>query len=349
MNEKTLFDRKSLESFIAQKWNDSIIPELCEFIQIPNLSPVFDREWKKNGYMDQAVKLVADWCQNQKIKGLSLKIEELEGRTPLLFIEVAGSGKCSEETILFYGHLDKQPEMEGWDHDKGPWKPVLRADKLYGRGGGDDGYAVYTAVTVIKALQEQGIPHARCVIIIESCEESGSFDLPFYIDSLRNRIGIPDLVVCLDSGCGNYDQLWLTTSLRGIAMGEIRVDLLKEGIHSGNGSGVIASSFRVLRKLLNRIEDVDTGEIKVKDLYAEIPPIRLEQAEKVADVIGSDFANSFPLLDGVETVSSDPIDLILNRTWRPSLSVIAADGLPKPGKAGNVLRPMTSMVISIRL
>ena len=134
-------------------------------------------------------------------------------------MDIAPTNADNDSTVLLYGHLDKQPEMTGWDDDKGPWKPVLQDDKLYGRGAADDGYAIFTLLTAIKILQEQGIAHSRCVVIMESSEEGGSNDLPYYIEKLENRIGQPDFVVCLDSGCGNYDQLWLTTSLRGSVTG----------------------------------------------------------------------------------------------------------------------------------
>ena len=111
--------------------------------------------------------------------------------------------------------------------------PRIEGDKLYGRGGADDGYAMFGALSALLALQEQGVPHTRCMVLIEACEESGSYDLPHYVDHLAARIGRPSLVVCLDSGCGNYDQLWLTTSLRGMVSGTLKVRVLTEGVHSG--------------------------------------------------------------------------------------------------------------------
>ncbi len=340
---------EKLKLFINDKWDHSIIQNLSEYIKVPNKSPAFDREWQKNGFIEQVVKNVAEWCLQQDITGLNLSIERIEGRTPLLYIDVDGSGKNADKTVLLYGHLDKQPEMVGWDKDKDPWKPVLVDDKLYGRGAADDGYAVFSAITAIKALQEQDLPHSRCVLIIESCEEGGSYDLPFYIERLEAKIGNPDLVICLDSGCGNYDQLWLTTSLRGSIVGELSVGLMNEGIHSGNGGGVVASSFRVLREVLSRFEDAKTGNILIDDVNVSIPEQRILQAEKAAEVLGADIIKSFPLLENVQTVSDNPKELILNRTWRPSLSYIGAEGMPKSSEAGNVLRPLTSMKLSLRL
>jgi acetylornithine deacetylase/succinyl-diaminopimelate desuccinylase-like protein len=270
----------------------------------------------------------------------------LPGRTPLIFLEIPGEG---EETVLLYGHLDKQPEMTGWSDGLGPWIPVMRDDKLYGRGGADDGYAAYASLTAIMALQREKTPHARCVVIIEACEESGSFDLPHYIDHLRERIGSPSLVICLDSGAGNYDQLWLTVSLRGMAAGTLRVDVLTEGVHSGYASGVVPSSFRVARKLLSRLEDEASGQILPDYLQADIPDQRQRQSRRMAEALGDGVFRAYPFCDGVEPQGGNNYERILNRTWRPALSVTGADGLPPLASAGNVLRPHTSLKLSMRL
>jgi len=342
-------DSQKAAQFITEHWKRSIVGELSEYIKIPNQSPAFDPNWKQNGHMDRAVQRLGAWCSAQELVGCQVSMETAESRTPLILVEIAAQAGAADRTVLFYGHLDKQPEMEGWDADKGPWHPVLIQDKLYGRGGADDGYALFSAVSAIKTLQQQNIPHCRCLILIEAGEESGSPDLPFYMQRLQTRIGRPDLIVCLDSGCENYDQLWLTTSLRGIASGELRVQLLEQGIHSGSGSGVVASSFRVLRGLLDRLENVRTGEILLPELQVNIPALRREQAEQLARISGSEFSAGFPLVNGVQPVAQDPLQLILNRTWRPALAVTGADGFPKPVNAGNVLRPFSLLKLSVRL
>jgi len=244
--------------------------------------------------------------------------------------------------VLLYGHLDKQPEMVGWAAGYGPWIPLLEGDKLYGRGGADDGYAMFGALSALLALREQGAPHAHCVVLIEACEESGSYDLPYYIDHLAQRIGSPALVVCLDSGCGNYDQLWMTTSLRGIASGTLAVQVLDEGVHSGDASGVVPSSFRILRQLLSRLEDAETGTVRPAELYAQVPSERVAQARRAAAALGDTVYTKFPLMPGMSPMSEDLTDLVLNRTWRPQLAVIGIDGLPDPLNAGNVLLPRLS-------
>src|SRR5579862_7658988 len=332
--------------FIEQLWDQSIIPTLMEYIKIPNKSPQFDKEWQKHGYMEQAVNLIAAWCKSHAVPGMSLDIIRLEGRTPLIFIEIPGN---TTDTILLYGHLDKQPEMTGWDPDLSPWKPVLRGDRLYGRGSADDGYAAFASLAAIKSLHEQNIPHARCVIIIEACEESGSADLPYYIDALQARIGEPNLVICLDSGCGNYEQLWITTSLRGLAGGTLNINVLKQGVHSGSGSGVAPSCFRILRQLLSRIESETNGNITLDDLYVEIPAERINQAEQAAQVLGKSIFQDLPFVQHVEPESSSLAELILRRTWKPALSLIGCDGIPAIENAGNVTLPSLSVKLSMRL
>jgi len=343
-------DTAKVDRYVAEKWDDEIVPQLVEYIRIPNKSPMFDKDWVANGYMEQAVQLMERWAKAQSVPGMQVEVVRLEGRTPLIFIEIPASGPdTGNDTVLLYGHLDKQPEMTGWDDDLGPWVPVIKGDKLYGRGGADDGYAIFGSLAAIQALQQQGVPHARCVILIEACEESGSYDLPAYVDHLADRIGKPSLVVCLDSGCGNYEQLWCTTSLRGLAGGNFTVKVLEEGVHSGDASGVVPSSFRLLRQLLSRLEDEQTGRILPDGLRVEIPEDRQAQAKEAARVLDTAVFDKFPFLPGMTPMADDLAELVLNRTWRPALSVTGVDGMPPLSSAGNVLRPHTSVKLSLRL
>lgn len=339
-------DTNKLNQFVNRAWQDTVIPELVDYIRIPNKSPAFDPHWQENGYMDQAATQFVDWCKRQDIRDMEIEIVRLEGRTPLIFMDIPGD--C-DDIVVLYGHLDKQPEMNGWREGLGPWQPVLEGEKLYGRGGADDGYATFASLLAIKALQRQQIPHPRCRVIIEACEESGSFDLPFYIDALADRIGNPELVICLDSGCGNYEQLWNTTSLRGLIGGELRVEVLTEGVHSGDASGIVPSSFRILRQLLDRIDDPQNGLVSDDAFNNDIPAFRRDQAEIAASVLGRTVYTKFPFIAGATPVITDPEELILNRTWRPALSVTGADGMPSIANAGNVLRPVTSVKLSLRL
>ena len=343
-------DASRIDRYVGSKWDDEIVPQLVEYIRIPNKSPMFDADWVAHGYMEDAVRLMEGWARAQSIPGMQVEVVRLEGRTPLIFIDIpAAHGGSDDDCVLLYGHLDKQPEMTGWDDDLGPWKPVLRDDKLYGRGGADDGYAIYGSLAAILALHEQQVPHARCVVLIEACEESGSYDLPAYVDHLAERIGKPSLVVCLDSGCGNYDQLWCTTSLRGLAGGNLTVKVLEEGVHSGDASGIVPSSFRLLRQLLSRIEDETTGRILLDGLFTEIPAERLAQARRAADVLDIAIYNKFPMVAGLKPMHDDLAELVLNRTWCPALSVTGVGGIPSLDSAGNVLRPQTAVKLSLRL
>jgi acetylornithine deacetylase/succinyl-diaminopimelate desuccinylase-like protein len=339
----------STARWVEEQVSSSILPALVEYIRIPNKSPSFDPAWKQNGHMERAVALCADWARRQLPADARLDVLRLGERTPLIFIEVPGRGARSQDTVLLYGHLDKQPEMSGWRADLGPFQPVLEGDKLYGRGGADDGYALFAALTAIAALRRDDLPHARCLVLIEACEESGSYDLPAYIDHLAQRIGELSLVVCLDSGCANYDQLWSTTSLRGLVMGTLEVSLLTEGIHSGDGTGVIAASERVARLLLDRLEDASSGAIKPAALHTAIPAQRAAQAERTAQAIGTAVYDKFPLQPGVQPVTRELAELILNRTWRPGLAITGAEGWPALQQAGNVLRPVTKLKLSIRI
>lgn len=334
------------ERWIAARWNESIVPCLIDYIRIPCKSPHFDTHWQANGHLEGAFELARQWCAQQEIAGLRLEIVRLPGRTPVLWFEVPGD---STRTVLLYGHLDKQPEMTGWRQDLGPWTPVIEDDRLYGRGGADDGYAVFASLTAIAALQRQGLPHARCVGLIEGCEESGSYDLPHYLEALRERIGQVDLVVGLDSGCGNYEQLWVTTSLRGLAAGTLSVEVLREGVHSGDASGIVPSSFRIARLLLDRLEDPRTGEILPREFHAEIPAERVEQARRAGGVLGRALTHKFPTVEGLRPLCEVAEQAVLARTWKPYLSVVGADGLPAIQDAGNVLRPRTALKLSLRL
>jgi len=339
-------DHKNLQEFVNRVWDASILPTLTEYIRIPNKSPYFEADWQKLGHMDRAVALIEAWCRSREIQGLVVEVLRPPNRTPLIYMEVPGSGP---DTVLLYGHLDKQPEFTGWNEGTGPWEPVLKGDRLYGRGGADDGYAAFASLTAIEALQRQGVAHARCVILIEACEESGSYDLPAYIDHLEQRIGDVSLVVCLDSGCGDYERLWSTTSLRGLIAGNLVVEVLKEGVHSGDASGIVASSFRIARTVLSRLEDEETGKIYLKELHVKIPKQRQKQAKSAAKVLKKAVYDKYTWVEGMKPMKKDPAELLLNRTWRPTLSITGVAGIPQMKSAGNVLRPSTSLKLSIRV
>jgi acetylornithine deacetylase/succinyl-diaminopimelate desuccinylase-like protein len=333
-----------IRAFVDRIWENEIVPALMEFGRIPNKSAAFDPEWASHGHMQRAVDLLVKWAHAHAIPGMKLDVARIEGRSPLIIIDVPGTG---DDRILLYGHLDKQPEMSGWRDGLDPWKPVREGDLLYGRGLADDGYAMFACIAALGALHAAKIPHAPCTIIIEACEESGSFDLPPYIQLLADRIGRPSLVIALDAGCENYKQLWCTTSLRGLAGGTLRVELLTEGIHSGQ-SGQVADTFRVARHLLDRIENPETGAVSDSAFNVKVPDARLNEIKESVKNMKPG-ATGLPLLPGVTPVTPDPVERILNSTWRPALSIIGAEGLPPASNAGNVLRPMTALKLSLRL
>ena len=344
----------ALGKFAQQVWDDEIVSAITNYIAIPAKSPMFDADWEKNGYIERVIRDAASWVESRKVAGLKLEVVRIEGRTPVIFFEVPATKQASTDTICLYGHLDKQPEFNGWRSDLGPWTPKFQDGLLYGRGGADDGYAVYAALTAIMALDKQGIPRPRCVGIIESCEESGSFDLPAYLEVLKPRLGNVSLVVCLDSGAGNYDQLWLTTSLRGMVSGVLKVEILTEGVHSGDSSGLVPSSFRILRQVLDRLEDSKTGELLPESFHCAVPAERIEQAKATARILGNEVWKRFPWACGADggpalPTTTDPLQALLNRTWKPTLSVTGADGFPELKNAGNVLRPYTAFKLSLRL
>ena len=348
-----------IKPFLDRKWDDELIPRLVEYVKVPAKSPAFDASWSAHGHLGEVIKSADAWARGQKIEGLVVEIVEIPGKTPCLFFDVpATNGLGGDKTVLFYGHLDKQPEMVGWRDKFGPWTPVIEDGKLYGRGAADDGYAIYAALTVIAALDGQKVPRPRCVGIIETCEESGSPDLPEYLAKLAPRFGDVQLVAGLDSGCGNYEQLWMTTSLRGLAGGTLTVEILDEGVHSGKASGIVPSSFRIARQLLNRLDDPETGRLIDPAFHAAIPAERLEQAKAAGDILGDQVWKEFPWVGcnhGPDAhahalpTTKDPVEAILNRSWRPALSVTGAGGFPTIDSAGNVLRPKTSLKLSLRL
>jgi acetylornithine deacetylase/succinyl-diaminopimelate desuccinylase-like protein len=347
----------ALAAYADEAWDQRIVPALTEYIGIPAKSPMFDKDWVANGHLDRVVRDAAAWVEGRKLPGLKLELIRREGRTPIIFFDWPASGRdatSSSDTVLLYGHLDKQPEFSGWRRDLGPWTPKYENGLLYGRGGADDGYAVYAAITAMEALHQQGLPHPRCVGIIEACEESGSQDLPIYIDALKSRLGQVGLVVCLDSGAGNYDQLWLTTSLRGMVSGVLKVEVLSEGVHSGDSSGLVPSSFRILRMVLDRLEDSRTGHLLPDSFHCTIPASRLDQVQTTAAILGDEAWKRYPWACGADggptlPTTTDPVQALLNRSWKPTLSVTGVDGFPDLGNAGNVLRPYTAFKLSLRL
>ena len=346
-------DTLAVSEVVSRVWRDEIVTELEKYIAIPALSPGFDPGWEEAGHIEAAVQQISAWIASRPVAGMTVQVLRLAGRTPLIVVEVepfghGGDRGATESTVMLYGHLDKQPEMTGWRDGLGPWTPVRRGDRLYGRGGADDGYAAFAIMAAIEAVQAAGGSHSRCLVLIEASEESGSPDLMPHLDALRHRLGDVGLVVCLDSGCATYDTLWLTTSLRGLVEATLRVDVIAEGWHSGMAGGLVPSSFRLARVLLDRIEDPSTGRVLLESAHADIPAHRVTEAQAMAALLGGTGLD-FGVIGDLELMEHDPAEALLALTWRPALSVVGADGLPPAASAGNVLRPYTSLRLSLRL
>jgi acetylornithine deacetylase/succinyl-diaminopimelate desuccinylase-like protein len=336
-------------STVRTLWDDDIVPSLSQLVAVPAISPAFDPAWEEHGELAAAIEHVREWITSRALPGAVLEVVQLAGRTPLLVVDVPAFGNAGDDTVLLYGHLDKQPPVGGWSDGLGPWTPVLRDGRLYGRGAVDDGYSGYAAIAAIEAVRAAGGSHSRCVVLLETGEESGSPDLPAYLEHLSDRLGRVSLVVCLDSGGSDYERMWLTTSLRGLVQVAMTVRVLDGGLHSGMASGIVPSSFRIARVLLDRLEDSATGEILVPEMHVEIPSHRLAEVRDAVEAAPGALWNAVPRVGDLQPMSDDEVELALNSGWRPTLSITGAEGLPLPDDAGNVLRPFTTLVLSFRL
>ena len=345
-------DHNAVAAHVGDAWDRDVLPTLQDYIRIPNVSVAFDRGWAEAGHMTRATELLRRFAEHRAkglLEGATVEVQEVPGCTPLLLVDVpATAGGSADRTVLLYGHLDKQPPFEGWRPGLGPWTPVLEGDRLYGRGAADDGYALFSALTALEAVRAGGGEHDHVVVLIEASEESGSPDLPAHLQALGDRLGIPDLVVALDSWCGDWDRLWVTTSLRGLINMTLRVQVLAEGIHSGSAGGVVPSSFRILRRLLSRLEDDATGAVLLPELHVEVPEHRRRQIADTAPELGN-FARRFPLAGTTRPMGSTTEEMLLARTWGPALEVVGLEGAPTPAEAGNVLRPWTAAKLSMRV
>ncbi|MDE3007985.1 MAG: M20/M25/M40 family metallo-hydrolase [Acidobacteriota bacterium] len=321
---------------------------LTRYTAIPALSPMFDAHWEEHGHIEEALGLLVDWCRQRRLAKFEVAVQRLANRTPLLVVTVEATNEHAD-TVVLYGHLDKQPPLGDWSDGLGPFSPVRRGNRLFGRGVADDGYSTFAALLALEALEAAHVAHGRYVVLIEASEESGSPDLEAHLDALATHLGQVELMICLDSGALTYDRLWVTTSLRGVLNVELTVKVLSQGQHSGVASGVVPSSFRILRELLDRVEDSTTGEVLVPELQATIPDSHVRAATKIFEEFGDVVAKELPTLEGLRLMGRDGADRLLRRTWAPTLSIVGMGGIPTPDVAGNVLRPSTTAVLSFRL
>jgi acetylornithine deacetylase/succinyl-diaminopimelate desuccinylase-like protein len=342
-------DKRIIEPFVTNFFDKEIIPALSSYIRIDNCSPSYDANWNTNGKLEEAAIFLKQWVESQNLKNCNVNIIQEKNRTPFIYIDIPSTKENDDRSILLYGHFDKQPPLEGWSEGLGPRKPVIKDNHLYGRGGADDGYAIFSTITAVKCAQDNNWPLPKIDIIIEGAEESYTYDLEFYVNFLSEEIGIPSLIVCMDSGCQDYKRLWVTGSLRGVVSIDLKISVLEQGVHSGVFGGMVPDSFMILRNLLDRIEDPLTGKILIQELYADIPNQRLRDIDKLVEILGDDIIKNIPFEEGVKPFTNDIKQLIINNTWKPFMAITGADGIPDSKTAGNVLRPYTQIKISIRL
>jgi acetylornithine deacetylase/succinyl-diaminopimelate desuccinylase-like protein len=335
----------------AVRWRSDVLPLLVEFARIPNLSPDFDPGWREAGHMDAAADLMAAWAGARALPGATVEVVRLPGLTPTVLVDVPASDPGAVGTVLLYGHIDKQPPFDGWAPGRGPWTPVVEGDRLYARGVADDGYALPSALVAVEAVRAAGGRHGRVIVLAEGSEESGSPHLPAVLAHLGDRIGTPDVVLALDSGSPTYDRLWVTTSLRGALVGTLTVRVLGHGVHSGEAGGVVPSSFRISRQLLDRIEDASTGDVLVPELRVDPPDWALDAAREQAAALDGNTSDGppFPVVGSLELDGADSTDRVVRNAWRASVAVVGADGMPPPAEAGSVLRPFTSLKLVVRI
>lgn len=337
--------KAKLDDYLRQK----ALPALQKFIEIPNLSRAFDPEWDTNGLQERACQFCIDFAKDMGVKGMAVEMYKDEGKTPIVFGVVEPTKAGKNKNIVMYGHIDKQPHLtEGWSEGLHPTKPVIRDGLLYGRGGVDDGYNFFTVVCMIKALQDLDIPYGRFVMLYETDEESKSRDIPYYLKKFEKEIGTPDVIFCLDAGSISNKIFSLSTTLRGNINFDLTVRVLEQGVHSGLGSGIIPSSFRIIRNLLDRIECSKSGEI-YELLQVQVPDDKLAQAKEVVKIMGDDIHKCFCMCKGVQPVCEDLDELYLNNLWRAQLEIIGQEGIPDKNACGNVLRPYTTLRCSLRL
>ena len=345
-------DPAALARYVQELWEDSIMPILSSYVGIRCLSPEFDPAWAENREIERAAQLLSQWAASRPIPGCAVELVEREGLTPVILADVpATPGAGTEIVTLLYGHLDKQPPLGSWREGLDPFVAVREGDRLYGRGTADDGYSIFAAVGALEALAASGTPHGRCIVLIEASEESGSPHLAPYLEMVEARIGAPGpgLVVCLDSGCATYDRLWTTTSLRGNVIATLTVEVLTEGVHSGLAGGAVPSSFRLLRRLLSRLEEESTGDILLPECRADPPARTRAAAEAMTAELGAAAVGEFPTVASLELSGATATEQLLRRTWLAALAVTGIDGMPSVREGGNVLHPFTRAKLSLRL
>ena len=325
-------DKKSFQKYVEKMFTYNTLPYLMDFIRIPNLSPAFDYNWSTNGLLEKTANFVLSFINSLSLKNATTNLIQDKGYTPLIFIEISPSRPNDSRTILFYAHFDKQPHGTGWDEDKGPTKPVVENNRLYGRGSADDGYAIFSILTIIKACQDHNCPLPRICVIFEGAEESTNEHLIYYFNKLMPIIGNNLIAfIPLDAACSDYDRLWMTNSLRGLLEYQINIQSLDNDCSFGpESSGRVAENLFLIRKALDGVIDTTNGEIKIEQFQVkDIPKIIDEQMEKEIEVLDGKYFDTIPLYPGVSPLKTDIKEAMINNRWKPTLNILGIDNCPK--------------------
>ena len=345
-------DTNSLKKYIEKQFTLNVLPNLMNFIRIPNLSPLFDPNWNKNGLLLKAANLIVSYAKSLNIKNAEINLLQDSPYTPLIFIDIPASRQNDERTVLFYAHYDKQPYGTGWDEDKSPTNPVIIDGHLYGRGSADDGYASFSILTAIKTCQEYNCPMPRICCIFEGAEESRDVDLKYYFNKLMPVLGQNIIAfIPLDAGCSDYNRLWMTNSLRGYFDFDVNIETLQQESHYGpEASGIIAENLFLVRKLYDGIIDSTNGEFKLEEFKVDqIPSIIEEQMQKEIEVVGEDYIKNIPLYDGVSPLKNDVRELMINNRWKPTCNILGMDNCPKMEDRGFGVNPSIKVHFSMRV
>ena len=346
-------DTQQCVDYCTQAWSEGgyALEGLKGIIRIPNLSPGYDKEYFTNGLVYQALHYMADWVKAQGLKNCNVRTFEEPNKEPLLLVDIGATTDKNVLPVLTYGHLDKMPHLDpaGWSEGLSATNPVVRNDKVYGRGTNDDCYEGFVVVTAVKYLEEHNIPHPRVIMLMETGEESGDEEIVRYLHKLRPELGDVGVVLVIDAEAEDYKTLWCCKSLRGVAMGVLTVEHLRQPCHSGMATGLVPDTFRICRMLLSRLEDEQTGEVKLKEAHVDIPEAARQQLHSIAQQLGESCVEIVDRLPGAQLLSTDLTQLLINKAWLPGLAVTGQDGLPVLEQGSNVIRTKTALKLSMRL
>ena len=343
---------KILHETISKIFNTTTLPNLMNFIRIPNTSPEFDPDWDKNNLLLKASKLIITFIKTLQLKNTEITLLKDENHTPFILTETKSSKEKEKNTILFYAHIDKQPNCEGWDKGKSATNPIIENGRLYGRGSIDDGYAIYSILTAIKYCQDNNLFTNRIICIFECSEESSSDDLNYYFDKLIPFFGNDiSLFCCVDLTCLDYKKMWIVNCIRGVMDFDVKIYTLNNDIYSNFTKGVFPDNFMIFRKLCDLLRN-EKGEFLIPELIIsedKIPKDRKKELEEASKEIGIDFIKVLPLYNNTKPMKDDIYKLLLNNIWKVSMIIKGIDGIPDKKYEGNILSKGLKARIQMRI